>query len=156
MRPARSDHPVSGLIDLPPVWLAGFAALAFVAGRVLPVDSTLQWVIGWPVIFSALVLMAAAAVQIVMRHSTLHPHRDARALVTGGAYLISRNPIYLADALLLAGLCLVFSAPYALPVLVPLFMLVLTRRFILPEEARLAARFPHDYAAYRAETRRWI
>lgn len=149
-------HGYLKMLDLPLVWLAGFAALAWVAGRIIPVDGVLQWVIGWPVILSALVLMLAAAAQMIMHRSTLHPHRATDTLVTGGAYLISRNPIYLADAMMLAGLCLVFSAPYAVPVLVPLFMLVLTRRFILPEEARLAAAFPRDYAAYRSETRRWI
>ena len=51
-----------------------------------------------------------------------------------GPYSFSRNPIYLADLVILAGVALVVGAPLALILLVP-FQQVLLRQFILPEEA---------------------
>jgi protein-S-isoprenylcysteine O-methyltransferase Ste14 len=76
-------------------------------------------------------------------------------LITGGLYRYSRNPIYLGDALILAGLILRWDAVLAVPVL-PLFVFLIQRRFILPEEARLAAAFPSAFESFRASTRRWI
>ena len=52
-------------------------------------------------------LMIAAAWTMTRRGATLHPGRPPTALVTHGVYARSRNPIYLADAIILAGLCLI-------------------------------------------------
>ena len=41
-------------------------------------------------------------------------------------------------------------------VLVPLFMAVIQRRFILAEEAGLRQAFPEAFAAFCARTRRWL
>ena len=46
--------------------------------------------------------------------ATLHPGRPPTALVTHGVYARSRNPIYLADAIILAGLCLIWQPLAAL------------------------------------------
>lgn len=141
--------------DYPPVWLAGFAALAWAVGRVAPMPFPGSHVAGWLLVTAGLALMLAAGAQMLARRTTLDPHGSPSALVTGGVYRLSRNPIYLADAALLAGLALLWRAPLAL-VLVPVFAAVITRRFILPEEARLADRFPAGFAAFAARTRRWL
>lgn len=144
------------LIDLPPVWLAGFAAAAWVIGRLWPMPEVPALALaGRALIGLGLLLMAAAVVQMVALKTTFIPRQDPSALVTGGVFRLSRNPIYLADAMVLAGLVLHWSAWPAL-LLVPLFMAVITRRFILGEEARLEAAFGPDYAAFRTRTRRWI
>lgn len=142
-------------LDYPPVWLAGFAALAWGVGRLLPMPFPGARPLGWLLVAAALALMLAAAAQMLARRTTLDPHGQPSALVTGGVYRLSRNPIYLADAALLAGLALLWQAPLAL-VLVPVFAAVITRRFIVPEEARLAARFPDAFPAFAARTRRWL
>ncbi|MCX8507961.1 MAG: isoprenylcysteine carboxylmethyltransferase family protein, partial [Rhodobacteraceae bacterium] len=96
-----------------------------------------------------------AALQMVWVRTSVIPGRDPTQLLTGGLFGLSRNPIYLGDALLLAGLSLGWGALLALP-LVPLFMALISKRFILPEEARLAALFGQDYEDYKNHTRRWI
>jgi protein-S-isoprenylcysteine O-methyltransferase Ste14 len=80
---------------------------------------------------------------------------EANHLVTTGIFSRSRNPIYLGDALVLAGLALRWEAPIAL-VLVPLFMGTITQRFIVPEENRLRVKFRADFARYCQKTRRWL
>ena len=77
------------------------------------------------------------------------------ALVTTGPFAISRNPIYLADALILMGLSLRWDAPIGV-LLVPAFVWLITRRFILAEEARLSDHFGAAFDAYRKDTRRWL
>ena len=141
------------ILDYPPVWLAIFAALAFLAGRVLP-----MWTLpaaGWGLVALGLCLMAVAALTMLRSGATVDPTRPPTALVTHGVFRLSRNPIYLADLLILAGLCLLWQ-PLAALVLVPAFALLLERRFIRREEAWLSARDPVAFAAWSARTRRWL
>jgi len=140
-------------LDYPPIWLAVFAALTWAWGRIAPMLAFP--VAGWLLVVLGLGLMAAAAAQMLRRRTTLDPHGAPSSLVTEGVFRWTRNPIYLGDLLLLAGLCLLWRAPLAL-LLVPLLGLVLSRRFIQPEEARLSARFPAQFAAWSARTRRWL
>ena len=142
-------------IDYPPVWLAGFAALAFITGQVVPMTFPGIRVAGWAVTGAWLALMAVAAAQMLARRTSLDPHGAPSSLVTGGVFRLSRNPIYVADTLLLGGLALLWQAPLAL-LLVPVFGAIISRRFIRPEEARLAARFPGAWPAFAARTRRWL
>jgi protein-S-isoprenylcysteine O-methyltransferase Ste14 len=142
-------------IDFPPVWLAGFAAIGGIIGRIAPIEFNFNSIIGAALIVVGLFVMLVAAGQMVLARTTVIPHRDPSALVMGGVFSLSRNPIYVADALILAGLYLHWDALVALP-LVAVFMGVITRRFIRPEEARLQAIFGDIYDEYRARTRRWI
>lgn len=144
------------MIDLPPVWLAAFAALVWAAGAVVPVETGAagEWA-GAALVAVGLALMAGAAWEMWRARTTIVPHRRPAALVTGGVFRLSRNPIYLGDALILAGLCLRWDAPHAL-VLVPAFAAVIASRFIRPEEARLRAAFGGAFEAWAARTRRWL
>lgn len=142
--------------DYPPVWLGGFLGLAWVVGWLAPHGPPWQTLPGWLLVVTGVTLMGAAALALWRHRTTLDPHGRPGALVSTGAFAISRNPIYLGDALILSGLCLIFDAPLAALILVPGFLGVIAHRFIAAEEARLAAAFPADFAAYRRRTRRWI
>ena len=84
----------------------------------------------------------------------LAPQR-ARAMVTGGIYRVSRNPMYLGMALALAGVALWWASVPAL-MLVPAFGRYLVRFQIGPEEQALRARFGAALEAYAARARRWV
>jgi protein-S-isoprenylcysteine O-methyltransferase Ste14 len=148
--------PLRRRIDLPPLWLLAFALAAWGQARLLPLDpGALPRAAGWLMVAAGLGLLLAAAVAFARARTTIIPHREPSALVTGGVYRISRNPIYLGDLLILAGLCLIWGAVSGL-VLVPLLWLVLDRRFVRPEAARLRARFGPAFDAWAARTRAWI
>jgi|Transcript_21128 protein-S-isoprenylcysteine O-methyltransferase Ste14 len=87
--------------------------------------------------------------------TTVHPHGEPSHLVQSGIFKRSRNPIYLGDCLLLLGLILRFDAVLSLALL-PLFVWVLERRFIIPEERKLRRQFRADWARYEQKTRRWL
>ena len=143
-------------IDLPPVWLAFFAALGWVQAAWLPLGSfgaAGDW-LGAGLVAAGLALAIAAAVEFRSARTTIIPHEVPTAIVTSGVYRLSRNPIYLGDALILGGLGLRWDSVLAL-VLVPVFMGVITARFIRPEEARLRARFGAEFDAWAARVRRW-
>lgn len=142
-------------VDFPPVWLAGFAAIGGLFGRAFPVHYSANSLIGFLLVALALVLMVLAVIQMMIARTTVIPRRDPDALITGGLYRFSRNPIYLADAILLAGLYIAWDALVALP-LVAVFMIVIQMRFILEEEERLTRVFGAVFEDYRARTRRWL
>ena len=111
--------------------------------------------LGGLLVGGGIVLILLAAVEMRKRSTTIVPHMEAANLVTTGIFKRSRNPIYLGDALVLAGLALRWEAPIAL-LLVPLFMATITQRFIIPEENRLRVKFRADFARYCQNTRRWV
>ncbi len=104
---------------------------------------------------AGVVLMVLALIEMRRHRTTFVPHKEADSLVTKGVFNLSRNPIYLADALILAGLALRWDAPLGL-ILVPVFIWTIERRFIVPEEKMLRRKFRMDYARYEQATRRWI
>ena len=142
-------------IDFPPVWLAGFAAVGGAIGRILPLATPVNDVLGALLVVLGLVLMIVAVVQMFIARTSVIPRRDPDAFVHGGIFRFSRNPIYLADAIVLAGLLIAWDAIIALP-LVAVFVVVIQRRFILDEEARLSRRFGEEYLDYTARVRRWL
>lgn len=144
-------------LDYPPIWLLGALGLAW--AEVTLIGPAFQvgalWVLGNALFLGALAIMALAALSFLRARSTIVPHQTPSALITGGLYRLSRNPIYLADILLLFGLALVWGSVLGL-VLVPVLARILTRRFILPEEERLRAAFGAEADAFFQRTRRWI
>ena len=143
-------------IDLPPVWLGAFAALGWVQAAQFPLGSfgAVGDRVGALLVVAGLALAVAAAVELRRARTTIIPHEEPSAIVTSGIYRFSRNPIYLGDALILAGLGLRWDSALAL-MLVPFFVAVITARFIRPEEARLRARFGAEFDAWAARVRRW-
>lgn len=146
-------------IDLPPVWLAGFAAAAWAQARWLPAG--LSFGGAWADLLAGLLvgggflLIALAAVEFRRHRTTVIPHRLPDRLIQSGIFSRTRNPIYLGDLLILAGLVLLFDAVLSL-VLLPVFLWVIERRFVIPEEDRMRRAFRADFARYERKTRRWL
>jgi protein-S-isoprenylcysteine O-methyltransferase Ste14 len=107
------------------------------------------------------VLGAAIAVAGVVAFrragTTVHPQRpgEASAIVSGGVYRWTRNPMYLGFLLALAGWAVFLANPAAL-VALPAFVAYMNRFQIGPEERVLLTQFGASYAAYCAAVRRWI
>lgn len=146
-------------IDIPPVWLLIAALAAWVQGTYYPLGLSFggYWAdfLGGVLVGGGILLMLLALVEMRKHHTTIIPHRDADVMVQSGIFSRSRNPIYLGDVLVLAGLVLRFDAVLALP-LVPLLLWVLEKRFVIPEENRLRVKFRANFARYCQKTRRWI
>ena len=146
-------------IDLPPVWLAFAIVLTWWISQLQPDFLTIGGAVfdlaGGLFDGGGVVLMLLAVTEMRKRRTTVIPHMEASHLVTTGIFARSRNPIYLGDALVLAGLALRWDAPIAL-LLVPLFIGTITQRFIIPEEDRLRRKFRADFARYCEKTRRWV
>lgn len=144
-------------LDWPPVWTAAAVALVWAGSLLLPwqVLGLAGPVVGKWLVWGGFLLMGVAAVQMVLARTTVIPRRDPSRLVTGGIFALSRNPIYLGDALVLAGACLWLQVPWALP-MVAAFGWVIETRFIRDEEARLEAAFGPEFRLWSQGTRRWF
>jgi protein-S-isoprenylcysteine O-methyltransferase Ste14 len=144
-------------VDIPPVWLAAFIAAAWAQARWAPTPfpQPLGRDIGALAILIGLLLTIAAAVQFRRHRTSILPREVPRGLITKGIYRKSRNPIYLADVLFLAGFSLWVGSVLGL-VLVPALVSVLSRRFIEGEERRLRDAFGKVYEEYASQTRRWL
>ncbi len=74
---------------------------------------------------------------------------SARELVTRGPYGVVRHPLYLVEAITVAGIVIAHGTAAAL--LVGTVQMLLQLRRMFNEEQVLRAAFPTDYAAYAAE-----
>jgi protein-S-isoprenylcysteine O-methyltransferase Ste14 len=87
--------------------------------------------------------------------TTIDPRRHTSAIVTGGIYRFSRNPIYLGWFLFMLGGGIANLSLFQ--VLVPFLMIALLRRaVVLKEEEYLAEVFGDTYLRYKDRVRRWL
>ncbi|WP_238366035.1 methyltransferase family protein [Mesobacterium pallidum] len=146
-------------IDIPPVWLIAFLAIAWLQAQALPLGLSLGEVlpdlVGGLLVGAGLLLMALAVYEMRRQRTTVIPHLEADRLVTTGIFSRTRNPIYAGDVLILLGFILTWDAILSLP-LVPILLWTLERRFVIPEEDRLRRKFRADFARYAQKTRRWV
>lgn len=89
--------------------------------------------------------------------TTVNPLKpeNASALVSGGIYRVSRNPMYVGFALFLVAWAAWLSSPAALAGVIG-FVLYINRFQVAPEERALAALFGDDFERYKARVRRWL
>ena len=138
-------------IDLPPVWLAAHVAIAYAVPRGF---QQMPWV-GATLMLAALALMGSALLEMRRARTTPIPHMQPDALVTTGVFGVSRNPIYLGDVVFLAGASLYLGSLVGV-IMIAALIWILQRRFILPEESRLRAKFGQNFKTYATKTRRWL
>ena len=146
-------------LDMPPVWLVGFIAVTWVQAQYfafgLNLGGAVADLMGGLLVGGGVLLMLLALAEFRKHRTTIIPHNTPSALIQSGIFSRTRNPIYLGDALILAGLILRFDAVLSLA-LIPIFVWVIERRFILPEEGRMRREFKVDFARYERKTRRWV
>ena len=143
---------------IPPLWTSVIAAgqrgLVHVTGG--PRDYPGRRVLAVGLGVSAAGLYAAVGWKFTKAGTTIDPSapHKTKALVTSGVFGRSRNPIYVADALILASHAAWLGRPVALlgiPALVAALHLQ-----IRAEERALQERFGHEYDAYVARVPRWV
>jgi protein-S-isoprenylcysteine O-methyltransferase Ste14 len=89
--------------------------------------------------------------------TTVNPMKpdESTALVAGGIFRITRNPMYVGLLFVLLAWAVFLSCAWTLAG--PLaFVLYIGRFQIAPEERALSVLFGDDYAAYRQRVRRWL
>jgi protein-S-isoprenylcysteine O-methyltransferase Ste14 len=152
VRPSRTPWP--------PIILVGVIVAAVVMSYLVPlpwtgVNDRPAHYIGLGIGIAGIILLVWAVLTLRRHGTTFLPDAGATALVTTGPYRRFRNPIYLADAMILLGAAELTKNIW-LVVAAAAFAALVTWLAILPEERHLESRFGEDYLAYKAKSRRWI
>jgi protein-S-isoprenylcysteine O-methyltransferase Ste14 len=147
-------------VPWPPILLAALIAAGWALGRGRPlawpeIGGALTDTVGWGLLAAGLALLAWSAATILGSGTTVRPNAGVTNLVIAGPYRHSRNPMYLSEVVMLAGLAAVTRNAWFAAAAIAFASLV-TKLAIVPEERHLEARFGNDYRAYKAHTRRWI
>jgi protein-S-isoprenylcysteine O-methyltransferase Ste14 len=110
---------------------------------------------GWLAVGIGLALFAWTLWTFIHHRTTVNPYVAASSLCTGGPFRYSRNPIYLGDWFLLAGVSLLLATFWPL-VFAPLIWIMIRFGVIRHEETHLEAKFGDAYRDYKTRVRRWI
>lgn len=145
-------------IIYPPIWLVFGLVGIFLLDEYFPLrrfTGTVGWIAGGASIVVGLVLLINAGGLFKKAGTELVPFKEVTALVTGGVFRFTRNPMYLGMTLVLVGTALTVGAMSAL-LIPPVFMVIIQLRFIQPEEVMMRELFGEEFELYCQSVRRWI
>ena len=105
----------------------------------------------------ALIIIFISIAKFIKIRTTISPLKPNKTsiLVDSGIYKYTRNPMYLGLFLILFSLFLYLKNFLSFLVL-PLFVMYITKNQILPEEKVLENLFGDQYKKYKNKVRRWI
>lgn len=146
---------------IPPVAVFIIAALLmWLISSYLPaieLPESIRWFIILSFLLFGAVMGLLGVFSFLRKETTVDPINPEKAssMVDKGVYKISRNPMYLALALVLIALAIYLKSLWSLPVVL-LFMIYMTRFQIFPEERAMIKLFGEQYLDYMDRVRRWI
>jgi protein-S-isoprenylcysteine O-methyltransferase Ste14 len=153
----EKDNP--GVIAFPPlIWLVNAVISALVHFFLIQVPIAsyrISLVGGIVLVILAPTLVLSAVVTMKKGGTNVNPAKPALAIVRGGPYRFTRNPMYLALCLLQVALGFFLNDLITLLFVVPL-ALILHYGVILREERYLTAKFGEPYLELKREVRRWL
>lgn len=117
--------------------------------------SDMLFVVGWLCVAAGIALVVGGVRALRAAKTTSAAHKAATHLVTSGAFAVSRNPLYLANTLVMIGIGLISGIAWFLLLALAAAFLV-QKLAVEPEERHLDARFGKKYRDYRKRVRRWI
>ena len=144
----------------PPLWMLIFAVSMWVLNHSWPVLTIIPepWNrLGWCVIAIAPAAPIAALIEFRRAHTTVNPHKPetTTTLVTSGVYAYTRNPMYLGLSILILGWAIKLGT--LSPVMGPMLFVPLIQRLqIRPEEHALRMQFGNTYDRYCYRVNRWL
>ncbi len=153
-----ADRPAS--IPWPPILVAAGVLAGWYLQRVAPLpwpglDDAAARLVGLGFGVAGGALAAWAAFTMWRHNTTVMPHRRVSALVTNGPFARWRNPIYIADVLIILFFAELTKSMWVV-LFAPVFIVLVTWLAILPEERHLTARFGDAYREYQSRTKRWL
>ncbi len=111
--------------------------------------------LGWPLVGGGTALVAWFIRMMRRVDTTIRIDKPVSSLVKNGPFRYSRNPGYVALAMIYTSIAVLRNALWAI-LLLPLVVYVIQREVIEREERYLERTFGEEYLAYKARVRRWI
>lgn len=148
----------SNAITLPPFIYLGFLGVGLAADFALPyslLPNAVQFSLGAAIIVSSIAILPFAITRFRAAGTSVDVRQPTTAIITDGVYRFSRNPIYLAMTLLVAGIGVAVDGIWLIVMLAPT-LIVMHYGVIAREERYLEAKFGGEYLKYKRSVRRWI
>ncbi len=137
-------------------------AVALLAGWLLQLAKPLPLIpeglglwVGIPIALVGLALAGWSIAVLVRGHGTLNTNGQSVALVERGPYQFSRNPMYVALAIIYSGAAVALNLPWGIALL-PVLLIYTYMMVIAREEAYLTRAFGQEYENYKGRVRRWL
>ena len=143
---------------LPPTWLLISILLMIGLHFVIPVATILPpfWgLLGLIPLALGIAIDYKAHHAFQQAHTPVQPFGKPTTLVTWGAFLFSRNPMYLGFVLILTGVAVLLGSLAPFLVIIAFYVWI-ERGYIAFEERALAEAFGPAWLAYKGSTRRWL
>jgi protein-S-isoprenylcysteine O-methyltransferase Ste14 len=156
--PDRRIAETPNRIPWPPILFLAALGLAFAGTSFAPLPLARPAPVAWTgglIALAALGLMVWSFLAFARARANIRPDRAASQLIDTGPFSLSRNPIYLSEALLLAGLGL-WNGSLWYVVALTFFVPAVTYLAIRREEAHMEALFGQEWRAYAGRVRRWL
>lgn len=159
-----SDHATSvklarPQVKFPPPALYGFAILlGWLFNFLVPVGLPFRsWMVGVGCVGVAigLSLIVWSATEFRRHNTTILPHKASSRIIQSGPFRFSRNPIYLAFAIIQISFALLLNSIWVL-LLVPVCIAITNVFVIAKEEAFLTQAFGEEYIVFMQKVRRWV
>ena len=148
----------AGVIAPPPLIYLALLVLGLLLNRRFPVSflpRRMARILGWPLLGGGVLLIGWF--EWAMRHAgtPTNPYKPVTRVVTEGPFRYTRNPGYLAMAMIYTGIAGLANALWAV-VLLPVAMFAIQRGVIEREERYLEGKFGEEYLNYKRRVRRWV
>jgi protein-S-isoprenylcysteine O-methyltransferase Ste14 len=142
----------------PPVYLFLSIAIMVLVHFLLPGTKILAFpwnLLGLISLTLGIVLNLVADRSFKNHETTVKPVEESTALITTGAFRLSRHPMYLGFVLVLFGIGLLMGSlmPYVVVLVFAIFMDMIFVRF---EEKKLERTFGEAWLEYKKKVRRWV
>jgi len=111
--------------------------------------------LGWPLLGGGVALNGWFLKTMRAAEAPIRTDKPVPRLTTTGPFRYTRNPSYLALALIYAGIAVLRNSPWAM-LLLPLVVIVIQREVIEREERYLERAFGEEYLDYKGKVRRWV
>ena len=152
----NTDNP--GVITPPPLIYAGALAAGLLANLLLRLHflpRRLARTLGPLLIVGGFAVGLLGLREMRRAETNVDPYKPATAVVTGGPYRFTRNPMYVGFTLMYVGISALANA--LLPILLlPAVQQLMRRGVIEREERYLERKFGDEYLRYKGRVRRWI
>ncbi|MBN2448391.1 MAG: isoprenylcysteine carboxylmethyltransferase family protein [Phycisphaerae bacterium] len=103
----------------------------------------------------ALLFLPGVALRVWSQRYLRYRLREGKGLATTGPYAWIRNPVYIGNLLILAGLCVMCELPWMVPIMIGWAALVY-HEAVSFEEYRLRKRYGQAFTDYCERVPRWL
>ena len=152
----KGDNP--GIKLPPPVIFLSFFLIAVALKLFIPlvgIVAPVRQIIAAVLVAVGFSIITLALLRFREHRTTVLPDASASSMIKDGIFARTRNPIYLAFALLYVASAFYFQVVWAF-LLFPFLFAAIKMYAIRREEAYLERRFGREYLEYKGNVRRWL